>query len=110
MQPGNDAAMIISQFMQPAGRTANEDALHPRLFPNRNDTPRSPYGASQNGRNQELAAARAGLANACRHSNDSSMVLSSARRQQHNHRDECDEQYNFHEVAPSNLLGATARE
>ena len=33
-----------------------------------------------------------------------------ARREQHNHRDECYEKYNFHDLAPSSLLGATARQ
>jgi hypothetical protein len=107
---GANAATIISQFMQSARRTAKRGRIASSLVSKQKPHPTIAIQCIAEWQNQELAAAaHTWLANARGHSNDSSMALSSARRQQHNHRDKCDEQYNFHEVAPSSLLGATAR-
>src|SRR5690349_24764628 len=84
--------------------------MHPRLFPDRTYDLRAPYSASESSKSSALAAARAYLVNPRGHPHDYPLILSSARSEQHNHRDECDEQHDFHGVAPSSLLGAAARQ
>jgi hypothetical protein len=55
------------------------------------------------------AAASSRLADTRRHSYGNPLIPGGTRREHYNHRDECDEQHNFHLIAPSSLLGAAAK-
>ena len=81
--------------------------MHPRLFPhsslftNRTHAHASAICFIKAQQKARLAtAAPTWLTDSCRHPHYSPLVLSSARREQHNHREKRDEQQNFHGVAP----------